>query len=218
MTFICLLVGSRLSGANLTPHMIQLPRITLPKVSKHLKLPIFSRTAVPRIFGVNLALASVALSVVAIPTHAFDYGMPTNASPVPETPIVVTTQSAYHFPLALTTGMSQPFHALHPGVDLKAPIGTPVLSMDDGTVIEVEYTSFGYGHYVRIAHDGAVWTLYAHLSKTLVKPGEHVTRGQQIGAVGVTGWSTGPHLHFEVHEGDQAVNPLTYIGNVPFSP
>ena len=188
----------------------------LPKVSRHLKLPLFNRAVVGRVFGLNLALASTVLSIATVPTHAFDFGPA--ASPVPAMPVIVTTQSQYHFPLATTTGMSQPFHFLHPGEDLKAPVGTPVLAIGDGVVIETEETGVGYGHYVRIAHNGATWSLYAHLSKTLVKPGEHVARGQQIGAVGVTGWSTGPHLHFEVHEGDQAVNPETYIGKVPFSP
>ena len=195
-----------------------MPKIVLPKVSRHLRLPLFNRAILSRVFGLNLALASTVLSIVVVPTHAFDYKAMPTASPMADVPFVVTTQTTHHFPLAVTTGMSQPFHALHPGVDLKAPVGTPVLAMDDGVVIEVEYTGIGYGHYVRIAHNGTVWTLYAHLSQTLVKPGERVARGQQIGAVGVTGWSTGPHLHFEVHEGDRVVNPLSYIGNVPFSP
>lgn len=129
----------------------------------------------------------------------------------------MTTQTQYQFPLATTLGMSQSFHALHPGVDLRAPKGTEVYSTAEGTVVEVEAMVVGYGHFVRIAHAGTMSSLYAHLDQVKVKPGQKVARGETIGTVGLTGWSTGPHLHFEIHSGERAVNPLGYIGNVKTS-
>ena len=188
------------------------------KVSDALRLPIFNKKFVSRLFGLQIAGFAAALSIVAYPTHAFDYTLSQNNLGEVETPFVVTTKTQYQFPLELTLGMSQTFHALHPGVDLRAPKGTKVYSMAEGTVVEVEEILVGYGHFIRIAHAGTLSTLYAHLNQVQVKPGDKVVKGQVIGDVGLTGWTTGPHLHFEVYVGDKAVNPITYIGNVPFHP
>jgi murein DD-endopeptidase MepM/ murein hydrolase activator NlpD len=182
------------------------------RVSDTLRFPVFNTRVVGRAFGLQLAGVATALSIVTIPTHAFDYNVP-SGSPAPLTSeIVMTTESQYTFPLERTIGMSQSFHALHPGLDLRAPRGTFVLAMDEGTVVEVEQMLVGYGHFVRIAHNGTLSTLYAHLDKVQVAPGDKVARGQTIGTVGLTGWTTGPHLHFEIHVADRAVNPLNYIG------
>ena len=172
---------------------------------------IFKHRNISRIFGLHIAGLAAALSIVVSPTHAFNYNLTQNEAGEVLTPIVMTTNSEYHFPLAMTLGMSQPFHALHPGVDLRAPKGTQILAMADGTVVEVGEILVGYGHFVRIAHQGTISTLYAHMDQILVKPGQKVTKGEQLGTVGVTGWSTGPHLHFEVHQGDTAVDPMNYI-------
>jgi murein DD-endopeptidase MepM/ murein hydrolase activator NlpD len=99
----------------------------------------------------------------------------------------------------------------HTGVDLGAPLGTPVLAAADGIVVAVALTSVGYGNYVMIAHGGGVITLYAHLLETDVNVGDRVTRGERIGREGSTGLSTGPHLHFEVRVYDQVVDPMRYL-------
>lgn len=187
-------------------------------VSDALKFPIFNKKFISRFFGLQIAGFAAALSIVAYPTHAFDYNLSQTNLSEKETPFVVTTNTQYQFPLELTLGMSQTFHALHPGVDLRAPRGTQVFAMTEGTVVEVEEILVGYGHFVRIAHAGTLSTLYAHLDKVQVKPGQKVVKGQVIGDVGLTGWTTGPHLHFEVYVGDKSVNPINYIGNVPFHP
>ena len=83
--------------------------------------------------------------------------------------------------------------------------------MAEGTVVEVEKVKFGYGNSVRIAHDGTLSTHYAHLDKVDVQPGEKVVKGEEIGSVGMTGRTTGPHLHFEIFVGNKAVNPMVYI-------
>ena len=182
------------------------------------KAGIFNKKTFPRLFGMQMAGLAMAMSVVAYPTHAFDYNLSQAGQPETTAQIVTATKSQYQFPLQTTLGMSQPFHGFHPGVDLRAPKGTQVYSMADGVVIEVEAMLVGYGHFVRIAHDNLVSTLYAHLDEVRVKPGDKVAKGQMIGTVGMTGWSTGPHLHFEVYSGEKAVNPTLYIGNVVFRP
>lgn len=83
--------------------------------------------------------------------------------------------------------------------------------MAEGTVTQVEKIWGGYGHYVRVAHKGTLSSLYAHLDEVRVTVGQKVRSGEQVGTVGMTGWTTGPHLHLEVYQGDKAVNPLSYF-------
>lgn len=182
------------------------------KVSDTLKFPIFDKKIISRVFGVQLAGLAMALSMVAYPTQAFDYTMSQTAQTENLIPVVITTNSQYHFPLEMTLGMSQSFHAFHPAIDLRAPIGTAIYSMDEGVVVEVQKVPFGYGHSVRIAHKGTMSSHYAHLDRVEVESGDKVAKGGKIGTVGMTGRTTGPHLHFEVFVGNKAVNPLSYIG------
>jgi murein DD-endopeptidase MepM/ murein hydrolase activator NlpD len=181
------------------------------KVSDILKYPIFNKKVIFRLFGVQLAGLAAALSIVAYPTHAFDYNLVQQTQSEILIPIVMTTNSDYQFPLEMTLGMSQSFHGIHPGIDLRAPEGTKVYSMAEGVVIEVGKMFVGYGHFVRIAHKGTVSSLYAHMEEVNVVSGQKVEKGQAIGTVGMTGWTTGPHLHFEIHQAERAVNPLSFI-------
>lgn len=99
----------------------------------------------------------------------------------------------------------------HTGVDLAASTGTAILAADSGTVSAVKYDAGGYGYYVLISHGGGLFTLYGHCSATYVSVGQSVSKGQKIAAVGSTGYSTGPHLHFEVRTNGVRVDPLPYI-------
>ena len=98
----------------------------------------------------------------------------------------------------------------HSGIDIAAPHGTRVVAADSGTVIESTYNS-SYGNYVVISHGNGVTTLYAHLSTRSVGKGTTVSKGQQIGLIGSTGVSTGPHLHFEVSINGTRVNPRLHL-------
>jgi len=98
----------------------------------------------------------------------------------------------------------------HSGIDLGAPTGTPIAAAASGQIVLVS-AGGGYGNYVVIRHDNGHETLYAHLSEVWVVQGQWVAQGESIGAVGSTGWSTGPHLHFEVRVGGAAVDPLNYL-------
>ena len=94
----------------------------------------------------------------------------------------------------------------HPGLDIAAPTGTTVTAAAGGTVIMAQWYG-GYGNYISIDHGGGYSTGYGHLSAIYVANGQTVSRGQAIGAVGSTGASTGPHLHFEVRINGKAVDP-----------
>ncbi len=101
----------------------------------------------------------------------------------------------------------------HEGLDFSAPIGTPIYATGDGTVEKVKRSRRGYGNHVIINHGFGYKTLYAHMSKIIVKPGQKVKRGQIIGYVGNTGKSTAPHLHYEVWKNGKKVNPINYFFN-----
>ncbi|CAN5697363.1 hypothetical protein BH11MYX1_BH11MYX1_43030 [soil metagenome] len=98
----------------------------------------------------------------------------------------------------------------HPGFDLAAKTGTPVSAAAAGTVISAGPAGT-YGNLVTVRHENGVETRYAHLSATTVKVGDRVEQGQQIGNVGTTGYSTGPHLHFEVRRDGQPIDPAPFL-------
>ena len=99
----------------------------------------------------------------------------------------------------------------HRGIDLNAPIGTPIKAVLSG-VVKVAGEVQGYGNVVYIDHGNGMVTRYGHASKLLVKPGEHVKQGQVIALVGQTGRADGPHLHFEVRVNGAAIDPEPWLG------
>lgn len=98
----------------------------------------------------------------------------------------------------------------HEGIDVSAPMGSPIVAPASGTVTRVD-VEHGYGNVLEVSHGNGIVTKYAHCSRILVRPGQHVTRGQTIAMVGNTGLSTGPHLHYEIHVDGRVVDPLTYV-------
>lgn len=113
----------------------------------------------------------------------------------------------------LTSGYGWRWGRLHQGIDLAAPIGTPVLAAASGVIVGAGWHS-GYGNLIKIEHlDGSV-TLYGHTNKILVTHGQKVEQGQQIAEMGNTGNSTGSHLHFEIHpKSNEAIDPLILLGS-----
>lgn len=118
---------------------------------------------------------------------------------------------------AFTSGYgvrSDPFGggaARHMGIDLAGPSGTPIYATADGVVSEAGWNSGGYGNLVKLGHGKGIETRYGHMSAIMVKPGQRVVRGQQIGRMGSTGRSTGSHLHYEVRIDGRAVNPIPFM-------
>lgn len=98
----------------------------------------------------------------------------------------------------------------HEGLDIVAPLGTPVRAAADGLVTGAGRMS-GYGNAVHLTHGYGLATRYGHMSKVFVRPGQRVRKGDTIGAVGSTGRSTGPHLHFEVYRSGRPVNPRPFV-------
>ena len=113
----------------------------------------------------------------------------------------------------VTSGFASRLHPVlqnwrqHKGVDYSAPMGTPVRSVGDG-VVDFAGRQNGYGNVVEVKHSNQRVTVYAHLSRMDVHTGQRIEQGQRIGAVGMTGWATGPHLHFEFRVAGQHQDPL----------
>lgn len=126
---------------------------------------------------------------------------------------VAPADRQFAWPVAAGT-VSSPFGmrhgAMHEGIDIAAPIGTPILAADSGTVIFVGRLR-GYGNVVIIQHSGNYATVYGHNRRILTSAGTTVTRGQQIAEMGMTGRATGPNLHFEVRYANRPQNPLAYL-------
>jgi len=101
----------------------------------------------------------------------------------------------------------------HAGMDFASPVGTEIYSTGDGVVMRADADASGYGNHVRINHGYGYMTLYGHMSKISVRPGQRVKRGEVIGLVGNTGKSVGPHLHYEVHKNNEPINPVNFYFN-----
>ena len=112
----------------------------------------------------------------------------------------------------LTSGYGWRWGRMHRGVDIAGPVGTPIYAAAPGVVVKSGWNSGGYGNMVDIRHPDGSLTRYAHNSRLLVNEGQEVRQGQQIAEMGSTGYSTGPHLHFEIHIPNQGtINPIAML-------
>lgn len=128
---------------------------------------------------------------------------------IDDLPAASDSGAKFQWPL-ISTRITQYFSWRHTGVDVGDKVGQPIYAAESGKVERSGWNS-GYGYNVIINHGNGVETLYGHSSKLLVEDGDTVERGQIIALIGSTGWSTGPHLHFEVRVGGVRQNPLNYI-------
>lgn len=139
---------------------------------------------------------------------------PVTALAPPAAPPQRPTSPGFIWPVAgrVTSGFGWRRGRLHAGIDIPGPVGTPIVAVADGVVIFAGYGRDGYGNRVDIRHPNGIVTRYAHGQRIFVTTGQQVTQGQTIMSRGSTGWSTGPHLHFEVRPGGgAAVNPMPYL-------
>ena len=162
------------------------------------------------IVGLNLAFCLIFTSLTGGSVSAFS--KPATLAEVQALPsqIELTTKSSIRVPVDVIN-ISQGYHFLHPGIDLADTKGSPVYPAMEGTVEVVSYGRISYGNHIIINHGNGYQSLYAHLSKINVKPGDEVDTNTVIGLVGSTGWSTGNHLHFEIREDGHAFNPQTIL-------
>jgi len=111
----------------------------------------------------------------------------------------------------ITSTFGPRWGSIHYGLDIANRIGTPIVSVMDGTVISAGSAS-GFGLWVRVRHGDGTITVYGHVNECLVSVGERVSAGEQIATLGNRGQSTGPHLHFEVlRNGSRKIDPLVWL-------
>jgi len=121
---------------------------------------------------------------------------------------------AYHWPVeagVISSEYGARWGKMHKGIDIAAEVGEPVYAVADGEVIYAGDGLRGYGNVIIIQHADRVSSLYAHNSELKVKQGDHVAQGTLVALMGSTGHSTGPHVHFELRQGDVAVNPHSLL-------
>ena len=125
--------------------------------------------------------------------------------------VVIETKRSLVNVLPINTGVSQEFHLGHPGIDITASLGSKIYPIKEGTVVLMSVTRWDYGRSVVIDHGNGLETRYAHMGKVFVEEGEKVNTDMPIGEVGLTGRTTGPHLHLEVVKNGRTVNPRAYL-------
>ncbi len=137
---------------------------------------------------------------------------PLKVQPTP--PPAPRSQAAFVWPVTgqVSSGYGWRRGRFHAGIDIAGPMGSPIVAVKEGTVTFSGYSRGGYGNRVDIRHQDGTLTRYAHGNRIYVQHGEWVQQGQTIMSRGSTGWSTGPHLHFEIRpHGGQPVNPMPYL-------
>lgn len=139
-----------------------------------------------------------------MPNNSFAMGFSDAASNVPA---IWPTTGVVTSPYGLRWGGTD----FHPGIDIANDLGTPIVATADGMVVYAGWNAGGYGNMVDIDHGNGLMTRYGHASQVVVSAGQFVRRGQVIALMGSTGFSTGPHVHYEVHVNGQRVNPISYL-------
>ena len=136
--------------------------------------------------------------------YSAPYALPGSSAAVPS---MWPTRGEVSSPFGLRWNGSD----FHPGIDIANDFGTPIVATADGVVTEAGWNAGGYGNKVDIDHGNGIMTRYGHAQSVVVRAGQHVRRGQIIAYMGSTGFSTGPHLHYEVRIYGEPVNPAPYL-------
>lgn len=183
-----------------------LPQGTLSHPFSQLLRPLAEARRFRLIIGTNLAAAVIAVGALG-PVGGQVTLEPVEVAVLTQQTVQVLTESTFKFPVPQNTGFSQGMNRFHPGVDIRAPRGSAVYAVAGGRVVDVQLGRFGYGHMVLVEHSSGLQSLYAHLDQVNVRVGDEVTKDTVLGGVGMTGWTTGPHLHFEARSPEGRLNP-----------
>lgn len=168
-----------------------------------------------KLIGVQLASTTFIAGIVIPQAHSFTSVLATNNQT--ETVLLAQntqTEVTFIWPLSFYQ-ISQGYRIYHPGIDLSTTYDDPVSAIADGKVEAIINSNWGYGKHIIIRHDNGYLSLYAHLSQIKVNQGDRVTQGMVIGNVGTSGWSTGSHLHLEIHGPEGTIDPIDVLPSLP---
>lgn len=184
--------------------------VAMPKHIK--KLPhLLMRERVRSVVGGAISGAAILFGIVAV----LPSGMPVQAQGTTlEVPIVVDrSENGPAKTVPEFIRVSQGFHAIHPGADITANEGASIYPIRAGKVLKITTSRFDYGRAVIVDHGDGLTSLYAHMGKIMVDEGQEVTDKTVLGEVGLTGRTSGYHLHLEIRKKGSNVNPLVYLRN-----
>ncbi len=173
--------------------------------------PLWQHEKIRTLVGAPLVAAAITGASLAAPQVDTLSAWDISQSPTVIPGYSANSEHTFLLPVTQLTGISQYFHAGHPGIDFRAPLRSDVVAMDNGVVTEIVDSTVGYGRHVYIQHEDNRVGLYAHLGLIMVNIGDEVRAGDKIGEIGMTGWTTGPHLHFEVRAESGAINPIPLL-------
>ena len=169
---------------------------------------IFEHKSFRKMFGANMALLVAASTIY--PSHTNFQDSNVDNTVISQNIAVLTTQKGVQYPLEQVK-ITQTYKFYHPAIDLDGITGDAVKPIMAGTIEAVDYSKYAYGNAILVNHGNSITTLYAHLSKILVKIGQDVDMNSVIGEVGATGRSSGDHLHLEIRDHGVPFNPLLVL-------
>ncbi len=184
---------------------------TSSRISKLFR-PVFEKKNIKSVLGGVISMTSLASGLVFLPV---DQSVSASSLQISEAEISMETRKSFANVLPAYTGISQGFHYGHAGIDLTAPLGSKIYPIKNGVVIKVQYLKYDYGRAVWIDSGNDIVSVYGHMGKIFVEEGDTVTTDKPIGEVGLTGRTTGPHLHLEILKENRAINPQPYLSLGP---
>lgn len=170
---------------------------------------MFEKKNIKAAFGGLISMTTLASGMFALPGDQSVMAL-ANIQPFDEEVIIETKRSLANV-LPENTSVSQEYYIGHPGIDITAELGAKIYPLKNGTVVLMSISKVGYGRSVIVDHGNGLQTRYAHMGKIFVQEGEKITTDIAVGEVGLTGKTTGPHLHLEVLKNGRAVNPRPYL-------
>lgn len=188
---------------------LRLPKTRASNPISKLMRPFFETKRARTFFGGFLSVSSLVLAVGIYPLAK---ERPVSALEPLNIPVVLETAvSGPAKVLPAMKGVSQGYWSEHPGIDITAPLGSSIYPVKKGVVVEVSISKYNYGRSVVVDHGDGLVSRYAHMGKITVDAGDEVSPKTVLGEVGVTGHTTGPHVHLEIRRNGVALNPLAYL-------
>jgi len=186
-----------------------LPKTRVSNPVSKLIRPLFEKKRLKSVLGGLLSATTLLSSALWVPVGAYE-GISTQSF-VPNAEISVETKKSAFLVVPEMRGVSQRYNRWHPGADITAHPGDSVYPVESGTVVRVLNFRWGYGRHLIVDHGNGLTSLYAHMGKILVDEGDVVDSKTAIAEVGLTGRTTGYHLHLEIKKNDRNVNPFAYL-------
>lgn len=168
--------------------------------------PLFEHKHIKKLLGTNIA-GVIAFTALTPNIVAYNNQIQNNLN---GSQINLQTQNSVSYPVKKIS-ITQGYSFLHPAIDFDGITGDPIYSIKKGIVISTNYSRFSYGNHIIVDHGGGITSLYAHLSKINVNNGDLVDTNTVIGEMGASGRSFGDHLHLEVRENGQKINPIAIL-------